>query len=117
MFHLRIFERNQQFQAIHGDICATILNFGDETISANGTCVKFTRSSLDGSFHGGFSKCLVNRKRPTPLEFEFHLQFPCGSPSTDLSDFRHSAQSGNDRVYKQTRAKGNDIITKCHLRQ
>ena len=30
-----------------------------------------------------------------PLEFEFLLQFPCGSPSTELSDFRQSARSGN----------------------
>ena len=27
----------------------------------------------------------------TFLEFEFHLQLPCGSPSTELSDFRQSA--------------------------
>ena len=32
MFHLRGFTRNHQFQAIQGDICATILNFGDKTI-------------------------------------------------------------------------------------
>ena len=25
----------------------------------------------------------------TSLEFEFRLQLPCGSPSTELSDFRH----------------------------
>ena len=30
------------------------------------------------------------------LEFEFHLQFPCGSLSTGLSDFRQSVQSGNE---------------------
>ena len=24
----------------------------------------------------------------TSLEFEFHFQFPCGSPSTELLDFR-----------------------------
>lgn len=29
--------------------------------------------------------------RTKPLEFEFHLHFPCGSPSTVLSDFRQSA--------------------------
>ena len=34
--------------------------------------------------------------------FEFHLQFPCGSPSIELSDFRQSARSGNKREYKQT---------------
>ena len=30
------------------------------------------------------------------------LQFPCGSPSTELLDFRQSAQSGNERKCKQT---------------
>ena len=35
------------------------------------------------------------------LEFEFRLQFPCGSPSTELSDFRQSAGSGNERECKQ----------------
>ena len=38
----------------------------------------------------------------TSLEFEFHLQFPCGSPSTDLSDLRQSARSSNDSERKQT---------------
>ena len=38
----------------------------------------------------------------TSLEFEFHLQFPCGSPSTELSDFRQSARSENERECKQT---------------
>ena len=50
----------------------------------------------------------------TSLEFEFHLQFPCGSPSTELSDFPQSALSGNERECKQTkktRAKGNDVIS------
>jgi len=42
------------------------------------------------------------------LEFEFHLQFPCGSPSTELLDFRQSARSGNK--CKQT-LKANDVIT------
>ena len=38
----------------------------------------------------------------TSLEFEFHLQFPCCSLSTELSDFRQSARSGNERECKQT---------------
>ena len=38
----------------------------------------------------------------TSLEFEFRLQFPCGSPSTELSDCRQSARSGNERECKQT---------------
>ena len=36
----------------------------------------------------------------TALEFEFRLQFPCGSPSAELSDFRQSAQSGNESECK-----------------
>ena len=40
-----------------------------------------------------------------PLEFEFHLQFPCGSPSTKLPNFRQSARSANEREYKQTLKK------------
>ena len=38
----------------------------------------------------------------TSLEFEFHFQFPCGSPSTELSDFHQSEQSGNERECTQT---------------
>ena len=38
----------------------------------------------------------------TSLELEFHLQFPFGSPWTELSDFHQSAQSGNMRDCKQT---------------
>ena len=40
--------------------------------------------------------------------------FPCGSPSTELLDFRQSAQSGNERKCKQTlknTCQGNDVIT------
>ena len=33
MFHLLVFARNHHFQVIHGDICTTILNFGDESIN------------------------------------------------------------------------------------
>ena len=32
----------------------------------------------------------------TSLEFKFRLQFPCGSSSTELSNFRQSAQSENE---------------------
>ena len=38
----------------------------------------------------------------TSLEFGFHFQFPCGSPSTELSDFRQSAWRGNERECKKT---------------
>ena len=39
------------------------------------------------------------------LEFEFHLQFPCGSPLTALSDFCQLARSGNKCECKQTLKK------------
>ena len=39
------------------------------------------------------------------LGFEFHLQFPCGSLSTKLSDFCQSASSGNEGKWKQTLKK------------
>ena len=38
----------------------------------------------------------------TSLEFEFHLQFSCGSLSTELSDFCQSAPRGNEQECKQT---------------
>ena len=44
----------------------------------------------------------------------FHLQIPCWSRSTELSDFRQSAWSGNEREcnkHWKTRAKGNDVIS------
>ena len=54
-------------------------------------------------------------KRNESLEFELHLQFPCGSPSTELSDFRQSVRSGKEREIVnnnwKTRANGNDVIT------
>ena len=50
----------------------------------------------------------------TSLGFEFRLQFPCGSPSTELSDFRQTTRSGNERnnIEKNVKAyaKGNDVI-------
>ena len=62
--------------------------------------------------------CSGGRKRRRACnyvsEFEFRLQFPCGFPLTELSDFRQSAQSENERECKQrlkTRAKSNDVIT------
>ena len=50
--------------------------------------------------------------RPS-LEFEFRLQFPCGSLSTELSDFHQSVRSGNGREceHVKARAKGKDVIT------
>ena len=48
----------------------------------------------------------------TSLEFEFHLQFPCGSPSTELLDSanqREAETRANVNKHWKTRAKGNDI--------
>ena len=52
----------------------------------------------------------------TSLEFEFHFQFPCGSPSTELSHFHHSRRSRNEckinvNKHWKTHAKGNDVVT------
>ena len=44
------------------------------------------------------------------LAIEVHLQFPRGSPSTELSDFRQSARSGKEHS-KTCAIKGNDVIT------
>ena len=38
----------------------------------------------------------------TSLGFEFRLQFSCGSPSSELSDFRQTTRSANERQPKQT---------------
>ena len=38
----------------------------------------------------------------TSLEFEFHLQFPCGSPSTELSNSCQSVQSGKGANHELT---------------
>ena len=48
---------------------------------------------------GGKGKESLQLRLP---EFEFYLQFACGSPSTELSDFRQSARGGIERDCKQT---------------
>ena len=58
-----------------------------------------------GASSPGCSGCRVGKGRrvaTTSPEFEFHLQFPFFSLSTELSDFYPSAQSGNKRECKQT---------------
>ena len=65
MFDLQVFARNHQFYAIHSDICATILNFGDESINKwNLGQMEHILHSMDVNFHGSFSKFLVNGKHP-----------------------------------------------------
>ena len=49
---------------------------------------------LEGALAAGQEK--EGELATTSLQFQFHLQYPCGSPSIELSDFCQSAQSGND---------------------
>ena len=56
--------------------------------------------ALRGALSAGWEE--EGELETTSSELEFHLQFPCGSPSTKLSDFCQSAQSGNELEYKQT---------------
>ena len=49
--------------------------------------------ALWGALAAGWEK--QGELTTTSMEFAFHLQFPCGSPSTELSDFCQSAWSGN----------------------
>ena len=60
-------------------------------------------------------QCLAKSLLATAsLENEFHLQFPCGSHSTELSDFRQLAQRGNKRECEQTlknACKSNEVLT------
>ena len=103
MFHLQVFIRNHQFQAIHGDICVTILNFVDEhqkmELVSNGT-----RSSFDGPLPSWkLLKVFSKWKAPQithlfpflPLEFSiFPPDVPCRltckpfhSPSVFLENY------------------------------
>ena len=77
---------------------------------------KLVGASLRASFLGWGRKRKESYLPTTSLEFEFHLQFPCSSPSTELSDFRQSGWIGNECECKQckqwkTQAESNDIIT------
>ena len=73
---------------------------------------QYPASKHSGRSDGGAGK--EGELATTSLEFEFHLQIPCGSRSTELSDFRQSARSGNERKcnkHWKSRAKGNDVIS------
>jgi len=47
------------------------------------------KQALQGVLAGGQEK--EGEPATTSLEFEFQIQLPCGSPSTELSDFHQSA--------------------------
>ena len=69
---------------------------------SNKACILFLacKQALQGALVAGWEK--EGELATTSLEFEFHLQFPCGSPSTKMSDFRQSARRRNERECKQT---------------
>ena len=50
--------------------------------------------ALQGALAAGREK--EGELATTSLEFEFHLQFPCGSQLNELSDFRQSARNENE---------------------
>ena len=58
------------------------------------------KQGLQGTLAAGWEK--EGELVTMSLEFEFHLHFPHSSPSTELSDFHHSVQSGNELECKQT---------------
>ena len=66
MFQLRVFTRNHQFQAIQGDICVTIFNFGDE--SMKGTCVKWNTFLARWTSPWKFLKVFGKWKAPVVVE-------------------------------------------------
>ena len=71
-----------------------------------------SQQGLQGALVAGWEK--EGELATTSLKFEFHLQFPFGSPSTELPDFCQSAQSRNEHKCKKhfkTCAKGKDVIT------
>ena len=47
MSHLRVFARNHHFQAIHGDIFTTILNFSEKSINEWNLCQMEHAHSMD----------------------------------------------------------------------
>ena len=59
--------------------------------------------ALQGTLVAGWEK--EGELATMSLEFEFCLQFPCGSLSTKLLDFWQSAQSRNEGEWKQTLKK------------
>ena len=75
-----------------------------------------TPGSLRASSPGVLAAGRVKEEKlaTTSLEFEFLLQFPCGSSSTEVSYFHQSVWRGNEHnvnKHWKTCAKKNDIIT------
>ena len=71
MLYLRVFTRNQQFQAIHGDICATILNFGDESRN------EWNLYKMEHVLHSMDLSVDLHRSKPLISLVPFNLHFHC----------------------------------------
>ena len=71
-----------------------LLDFGFHAV-ASGFQVLPCEQALRGALAAGREK--EGELANTSLEVEFHPQCLCGSPSTELSNFRQSARSGNER--------------------
>ena len=76
-----------------------LYNMNQSLVFQSGTQIA-CKQALWGALVAGWQK--EGELATTSLEFEFHLQFPCGSPSTELSDFCQTVGSGNERECKQT---------------
>ena len=79
-------------------------------------CFPFMGVACEQALRGRAGREKEGELANTSLEFEFHLQFPCGSPSTELSHFHQSRRSRNEckinvNEHWKTHAKGNDVVT------
>ena len=68
---------------------ASFPNFGESRFSGSSQILAY-QQALWGALAAGREK--KGELATTSLEIEFHVQFLCGSPSTELSDFRQSAR-------------------------
>ena len=48
--------------------------------------IQYREQAIQGALAAGQEK--EGELATTSLQFQFHLQYPCGSPSIELSDFR-----------------------------
>ena len=74
------------------NFCLTCSEGGRWYVLTGLTC----EQALPGALAAGREK--EGELATASLEFEFYLQFLCGSPSTELSDFHQSARSGYERL-------------------
>ena len=90
------------FSAVSTDFCKIILisDFKKKNVKGSMNSALACEQASRGALAAGREK--EGELATTSLEFKFYLQFPCGLPSTKLSDFRQSVRSGNEHECKQT---------------